>query len=280
MNKGLRLLLTILCCVLPASALAQGIVVDHTSLALFDQIPEQYLEAARNLRVLFMDRSVGVNTHDGLNCLTASSYGSTRVTCRRDYRQVGGSWELTLRMEADKAAGRVDPYIDFNPSPTRYDRSNWDFFIFASAWQSMAEDFIMGLNNGSIPASDHLSGQSVQINPMNYDVLSFQFSYLNVDVGSTIPDFFTQLPGDFNDAYDLEREVAENLTPSRVFVYWTASLSRALGSDSATQFNEAMRQCPAATAARTTRTTASTHRPAVRKKRPRPTAGISGPLRE
>src|SRR5690606_11229312 len=52
---------------------ASSIVVDHTSVALFEQIPEQYLSAAANLRMLFIDRSVGGNISDGLTCLSYPS---------------------------------------------------------------------------------------------------------------------------------------------------------------------------------------------------------------
>ena len=220
-------------------------MVDHDSLQLFESIPDQYLQAARNLRVLFMDRSVGVNTNDALDCLTANSYGDTRVTCRRDFREQGGTWELILRSQSEADSGLVPDYILFHPSPTRYDRSNWDFFIFADSWDKMAVDFISGLNNGAIPANDPATNADVMVNPLNYDVVSFQWSYLNVDDGSSIADFFTHLPGDFDDVYDLEREVNENLTaanPPRVFVYWTASLARSIGTQVATEFNQAMRQ--------------------------------------
>ena len=141
MSKVMFAVLLLLASIFPGSVSAQGIVVDHTSLALFDDIPEQYLQAARDLRLLFMDRSVGVNTNDGLDCFTGSSYGSTRVTCRRDYRESGGSWELILRSQSDFDAGLVHDYILFDPSPTRYNRSNWDFYIFADSWSTMATDF-------------------------------------------------------------------------------------------------------------------------------------------
>jgi hypothetical protein len=220
-------------------------LVDHTSIPLFDQIPDSYLQAARNLRVLFMNRSVGVNTHDALNCLTAASYGATPVSCRRDYQYVGGAWQLTLRFDSDVTAGNVHPYILFNPSPTRYDRSNWHFFLFFDTWDKMATNFITGLRDRAIPAMVHPTNASVSIDPLDYDVVSFQFSYLNVDWGSSIPEFFTQLPGNYADAYDLEREVDAVLTPAtppRVFVYWTTSLARGIGTDASTEFNHRMRQ--------------------------------------
>ena len=243
MKKALSLVLLFVPLALPGLGWGQGIVVDHTSISQFENIPDAYLQAARNLRVLFMNRSVGANTNSALDCFTASDYGSTPVTCRRDFQLVNGSWQMTNRDNADLAAGLVAPYIRFSPSPTRYDRSNWQFYFFYDSWDKMTTDFIQGLHNGSIPAQTD-TNQAVNLNPLNFDVISFQFSYLNVDNGSTIADFFTVRPGQFDDVYDLEREVAEHLTPAspqRVFVYWTSSLARGIGTDASTEFNNRMR---------------------------------------
>lgn len=229
----------------PAAAKGQAIVVDHTSLPLFDQIPEQYLEAARNLRFLFMDRSVGVNTHEALDCLTASSYGQSAPSCRRDFQFVNGAWQLTLRDQASYDAGQVPAYIRFTPSPTRYNRSRWRFYWFAETWDRMTSDFVSGLHNLSIPALVHPTGESVSVNPLDFDVISFQFSYLNVENGSTILDFFSRRPGSYDDAHDLEREIGEHLTsatPRRVFVYFTSSLARSIGTQVSADFNARMRQ--------------------------------------
>ena len=51
--------------------LEQGIVVDHNSVELFDSIPQQYKEAASKMNMLFMDRSVGGNIDEYLNCLAS-----------------------------------------------------------------------------------------------------------------------------------------------------------------------------------------------------------------
>jgi hypothetical protein len=75
MDKKTTTILFLVWLVFSGKGLGQGIVVDHTSLGQFDQIPETYLQAARNLRVLFMDRSVGANMNSALDCLTATEYG-------------------------------------------------------------------------------------------------------------------------------------------------------------------------------------------------------------
>lgn len=231
--------------VFPTMVAGQGIVVDHTSIPLFDQIPEQYLESARNFRILFMDRSVGVFTHAALDCLTAVPYQSSLPSCRRDYQFINGSWQIILRNDDDMAAGQVPAYIRYNPDATLYDRSGWDFFWFANTWEIMANDFILGLHNRSIPALIHTTMEETFIDPLDYDLISFQFSYLNVEAGSTIGNFFSNLAGEFNDIYDLEREVNEvlgNASPPRKFIYWTASLARSIGTDEAADFNNRMRQ--------------------------------------
>lgn len=238
---SLGILLLVAC----GSARGQAIVVDHTSLSLFDSIPESYLQAARNLRVLFMDRSVGFNTHTALNCFTAASYGASPVTCRRDYRLQGGTWQMVTRTDADLAAGLVPEYIRFVPDAFRYNRGNWFYYTFADTWDKMTVNFVSGLHNRSIPAADSITNQPVNLNPLDFDVISFQFSYLNVDQGSTIAEFFTRRPGAYDDVYDLEREIAEVLgsaSPPRVFVHWTTSLARGIGTDEASAFNERMRQ--------------------------------------
>ena len=75
-----------LCCIFVSCtslAHAQGIIVDHTSLPLFDQIPEEYLVAAANLPMMFVDRSVGMNINDGLTCLQYESDEVAPTSCKR-----------------------------------------------------------------------------------------------------------------------------------------------------------------------------------------------------
>jgi hypothetical protein len=59
----------------PPGDIPEGMIyVDHRSVELFERIPDTYLAGARNLRMLFADRSVGQNINEALNCLTASSW--------------------------------------------------------------------------------------------------------------------------------------------------------------------------------------------------------------
>jgi hypothetical protein len=76
-----------------------------------------------------------------------------------------------------------------------------------------------------------------------YDVVSYQFSYLEVILGSSIGN----QPGGFFsdnlnrlDAYD--QATAEAAHPGTIFIYWTTSLARAIGSEESRAFNDQMRQ--------------------------------------
>jgi len=146
-----RLRLGFLACmilVLPHTSSGQGIVVDHTSISLFDQIPETYLQAARNLRVLFLDRSVGVNTNDALNCFTATEYGLSPPSCRQDYQLVNGNWQLVLRKSADKTAGLVNTYINFNPVPRATTAANGVFIFLQIVGKNWPTDLLRAFITG------------------------------------------------------------------------------------------------------------------------------------
>jgi len=43
---------------------AAGFVVDHRHVDLFERIPDEFVTGARNLRMLFSDRSVGQRAHE------------------------------------------------------------------------------------------------------------------------------------------------------------------------------------------------------------------------
>ncbi len=194
------------------------IVVDHTSVALFDQIPETYLQAAANLRMFFMDRSVGGNIDGGLDCL---SYTSDEVAPNSCVRYT-----------------HVDPAYSVDPSEVNwyraggYDRSRWLYQYWpdtspCAEWYDKVGCFLSVM--------EPIIGQ--------YDVVSFQFSYLEVAGGSTIED---QPGGYFSDNASrldvYEQEAFEAAHPDQVFIYWTTSLSRGIGTAEATTFNDQMRQ--------------------------------------
>jgi len=75
-----------------------GFVIDHTSVALFDQIPPAYLAAARDLRVLFRTASVGQNISGGLNCLVNNSPNF----CRAGYTVPAPQIPIVSRPQYDR----------------------------------------------------------------------------------------------------------------------------------------------------------------------------------
>jgi hypothetical protein len=202
----------------PAPAPGSAVVVDHTSVELFEGIPDEYVRAAAALDMVFVDRSVGVNIDEGLTCLAHESTEAAPHGCRRIAHGGGAEFE-------------VDPAVVSWSRPGGYPRDNWSF----RPWES--------------PGCDNWDGKvscfmrMVEPDLPNLDVASFQLSYLAVDERSSINDspggFFHDNP-DRYDVHDLERFEAEH--PDTVFIYWTTSLARAIGTTVARDFNAAMRQ--------------------------------------
>jgi len=185
-----------------------GFVIDHTSVDLFNQIPDEYIEAAANIRMFYMDRSVGGNINDGLTCLGYSSVNVAPHHCKSPNIEVSG----------------------YTPD-SKYDRSNWVFQYWpagsASEWEGSLQSFL----NTANPILNE------------FDVLSFQFSYLGVADNSTIADplrgFFVSSAG-VKDVYDYQD--FENAHSDKDVIYWTSSLARGIGNSVSTDFNDQMRQ--------------------------------------
>jgi hypothetical protein len=192
------------------------IIVDHHSIPLFDSIPEEYIQAAADLNMIFMDRSVGENIDQGLTCLSYPSSSSSPIGCRR--------------VEHKVPAFNVAPSELFWSRAGGYDRSNWEFRFWAQPgcgeWYGKVGCFLETMES------------EIEL----YDVVSFQLSYLAVGSGSSITDqpggFFSDNP-DRMDVYD--QEAFENKHPETVFIYWTTSLAREIGSKESEVFNQQMR---------------------------------------
>lgn len=204
----------------PGSPPSGSIIVDHNSVAQFDRIPAQYLTAARNLRVVFMDRSVGQNFNEALNCLAAGSFGTSPVYCRRHWDSATTYKTYT---QADYDAGRVPDVIRFTPNATTYNRNNWVYDIADGTWSQATCTFIQTKG----PA--HL----------DKNVLSYQINYMMLQSGSGVMRFWNNNPNEC-DIYDLEAFMAQH--PDKTFVFWTASLARSIGTQEAQDFNTRMRQ--------------------------------------
>jgi hypothetical protein len=184
------------------------IVVDHTSVSLFDQIPPEYLDAARSLRLLFINRSVGSNINDGLNCLSYPTIQQAPNHCKRPSLDAS---ELVVG--------------------TQYSRPNWTYQFWESTYDT-------GLWSGKTPAFLDMANRQLD----QFDVFSFQMSYLEVDQHSTITSptgFFYNDPR-IQDVYDIDQ--FERNHPEKTVFYMTSSLSRSIGTPVSELFNQKMRQ--------------------------------------
>ena len=93
---------------------AEPIVVDHRSVALFEQIPEAYLQAAENTSMFFADRSVGDNISAGLTCL---SYATDELAP-----------DHCSRVEHLEPSYAVSPDEVNWSRPGGYSRANWQYY--------------------------------------------------------------------------------------------------------------------------------------------------------
>ncbi|KKQ25364.1 MAG: hypothetical protein US39_C0008G0027 [Microgenomates group bacterium GW2011_GWC1_37_12b] len=224
-NKGMSSSSVVTQDVLQASQ--QPIVVDHNSVNLFEQIPDQYLSAARNLRVMFSDRSVGQNIHEYLNCFSALSWATSSPSCRVAY--YNSNWNFKTFSERDRLAGTVPSSVLFTPDPIKYDRSNWKFVFRGGSFSYLTQDFITSL-----------APQYLEIT----DVLMYEFSYLNIRATDTVINdpvngYWANSTRNY-DVNDYENFISAN--PGKIFPFWTTSYARSIGTEVGMQFNSTMRQ--------------------------------------
>jgi hypothetical protein len=166
--------------------------------------------------MLFMDRSVGGNISDGLTCLGYASDEAAPSHCKR-FTHVDPRYSL--------------PATEVNWSRTGgYSRANWDYLYWPTgcdSWDSKLGCFF----------------DLVDQQPGAYQVVSYQFSYLEVETGSTIDDlpggFFANNAGKL-DVYDLEAFQAQH--PELTVIHWTTSLARGIGTAESESFNAQLRQ--------------------------------------
>lgn len=210
----------------PRAVQALGVVVDHTSLPLFEQIPESYLTAAANLTMMFADRSVGANIDDGLTCLANASDEAAPTSCKR-YTHVVPEFS--------------SPPSEVNWShPGGYNRQNWAYYgwpgtgippalpcsVDTGMWYQKLECFV----------------QYVDAHPSDYRVYSYQNSYLEVDDASDIASATTGYFVAQSGRYDVgDFEAMEARHPGLIFLHHTTSLARGIGTQTATDFNNQMR---------------------------------------
>jgi hypothetical protein len=194
------------------------IVVNRHSIDLFPLIPDDYIRAAVALRMLYIDLSVGQNINEALDCLSRPSDQSAPNHCVRHEHPADPTFS-------------VDPTVIQWARPGGYDRSNWHFRPYQGTdcgyWYGKVGCYLEMVT----PIMDR------------YDVVSHQLTYGEVAPGSSIVDqpggFFYDNPDRF-DVYDEEAFAAQH--PDKIFIYWTTSLARSIGTAESDAFNEQMRQ--------------------------------------
>lgn len=189
------------------------ITVNRHSVASFDSIPEYYKSAASNLRMMFMNRSVGANIYEGITCLSYS-HSSAPNHCKR-YEHGGNP------------SHPVDPSeVYWNGT---WDCSNWSYQFWPS-----------GCDNWNQKVACFIDYVDQRID--SFDVVGFQFSYLEVAGGSSIAHqvngfFGTGQTGTANHYMQFQ-----NNHPDKKVIWFTSSLARAIGTTESEEFNNQLRQ--------------------------------------
>lgn len=186
--------------------MSEAIIVDHTSVELFNQIPPEYIKAASELRMLFLHASVGYNIDMGLNCLM------DREKPRPNGCDKGISADEVVYGE-------------------QYDRTNWVFEFYQPppaqnpGWYNKVGIFVERVDS---------FGED------EFDVAGFKMGYVDAYPGSELDNvFFQREDRTFPTIGWLEG--LESRHPSLVIVYWTLGLARMSDSESE-NFNQLLRQ--------------------------------------
>lgn len=190
----------------PATQSGAAIIVDHTSLDLFGQIPDEYIASAAQFRYLVRHASVGHNLDNALSCLMDDS-GNAPNFCDRG-------------LPPDEIV-----------HDGRYDRSNWVFEPHATpnanpGWNNKVRFFI--------DRADELQvGQ-------NYDLMNVMLAYLDGAPGSTIDDLFFNREDDGEVGIE-ELEALLQRHPNTEMVWTTLALARIIGGADADAYNRQLR---------------------------------------
>ncbi|MGW8179485.1 MAG: Ig-like domain-containing protein, partial [bacterium] len=212
----------------------EGILIDHNDIDAFERIPLEYVAAARDLTMVFSDRSVGMNLDQALDCFMSPSFESSPSHCRRDYTFVepGGYWWTQNLDPEERPQALPLEQITYDPDPELYSRNNWLFEFREGTWDALTENFIEDL----VPT--HLAEN---------DIVTYQFSYINNDPWLVDPEcgyFATEnrsgCPSHLSDWHVGRIEELEAMHPDKAFIYWTTSLNRN-SEPVLTEFNDQMR---------------------------------------
>ena len=188
-----------------------NLVIDHNSVLLFDQIPQEYILAASELIWLHRHASVGVNIRFGLDCL--SNFFPDRP-------------DLNNRPFAcDKNID--DEKIIFD---TVYNSKNWEFEVHALPNPNP------GWNNKTIFFIDRIDS----LEPNNrYDYASYNMGY--VEDETITKHFFSNTSPDDNFPSVMDLEKLESRHPEITNIWWTIALARNT-EPHILEFNQKMRE--------------------------------------
>lgn len=187
-----------------------ALIITHLDVMKFEQIPDEYIQRASQLVLLFRHASVGQNIDDGLDCLM-NNFASRPNFCDRDLAS------------AD---------VIFDP---KYDRSNWVFKLHAPlpnpnpGWWNKVGYFIEDV-------------QTQDRSEPNYDYISFVMGYVDALEGGNIDEKFFDRSGEGTLPSILDLEALEAQYPDKKIIYWTLALARSVGTPDSASFNEQMRQ--------------------------------------
>ncbi|HBY08579.1 MAG TPA: hypothetical protein DEH22_12635 [Chloroflexi bacterium] len=180
----------------PTLRTGTGVIIDHQSIELFDQIPAEYLQAASEILWLHRHASVGANIRFGLDCL---------------YNYFPDRPDPNRRLSACDT--------DLDPSEIVYgeiyDSHNWIFEPHSQpspnpGWYNKVNNFIERIDN---------------LGPNEtYQYASFDFGY--VEDPTILEHFFTNTdPNDpFPSVFDLENLQTKH--SEITFIWWTTVLAR------------------------------------------------------
>jgi hypothetical protein len=206
---------------------AQGVIVDHRSLPLFEQIPDVYLRAAEDLTMVFVNRSVGANINDGLTCLDFASDDAAPSSCKRYVHPVSQFTSPQNEVQWSRPGG--------------YNRANWQFFGWPGS--GILPEMQCGAETGYWYDKLECFIRYVDQNPTRYRVYSYMNSYLEVDTTSDIASSSTGYFARQANRFDIgDFEAMEARHPTRTFVHHTTSLARSIGTQQATDFNNQVRE--------------------------------------
>lgn len=205
---------------------AQGIVVDHQSVALFEQIPEEFLRAAAAMNMMFVNRSVGANISEGLTCLGYESSTVAPNHCKVFNHYVPEFSSPQSEVQWSRPGG--------------YSRTNWQYFGWPNS--GIPPELPCGVNTGMWFQKLECFIRYVDQNPTLFHVYSYMNSYLEVDSNSDIASATTGYFARQANRYDIgDFEAMEARHPGRIFIHHTSSLARSIGNQVSTSFNNQMR---------------------------------------